>query len=239
MAKSVLNTLEGLPEALQAEYEVGEGGKFFLKVEGIEEHPSTAPLKRAKDHEKTARQKAEALAAESRAQLEALTIEKEELLKGVVPKDNITALETSWAARMEKQRTDLTAQISALDSSLKRAKISDVASTAAAQIAVDAEAAPILARYMADRLSVEIVDGEARTRVLDEDLKPSASTLEDLKKEFSGKKMFAHLILGSKASGGSAKGSQGGGSAPQTPGPNSTPKEWAAWAKEKAKSKGG
>ena len=54
------------------------------------------------------------------------------------------------------------------------------------------------------RLTTEIVDGKATTRVLDQDGKPSALTVEELKKEFVANEKFSSIIVGSNASGSGA-----------------------------------
>jgi len=239
--KAVLASLEGIPEPLQAEYELGADKRYYLKLEAMEGHPVDGPLVRAKDHEKTARQKAEAEAKEAREKLEALAIEKEELLKGLVPKDNITALEKSWADRSAKREAELNERITVLDKGLRQARVMDVAQTIAAKVAKSAVEAPVLLPFITARLSVELVDGEARTRVLDVEGKPSAATIDDLQKEIVANPMFASIIIGSKATGSGAQGSQSGGGAPKMPGPDSSPQEWAAWAKAKreARNSGG
>jgi hypothetical protein len=61
--KAVLPAIDELPEALHEMYEERDG-KFYLTLEGIEEHPSTSALRNALEAQKTARRKA---AEENRA----------------------------------------------------------------------------------------------------------------------------------------------------------------------------
>ena len=56
--KSVLTSLDGLSDDLKKEY-TEKDGKFYLDLEGLDEHHAVGALKRAKDHEKSLRQKAE------------------------------------------------------------------------------------------------------------------------------------------------------------------------------------
>ena len=60
-------------------------------------------------------------------------------------------------------------------------------------------------------MKLEMTEGEHIVRILDKDGKPSASNLDDLKKEVLGMKALAPLLSGSKASGSGAGGGQGGG----------------------------
>jgi hypothetical protein len=241
--KAVVTSLEGIPEALQAEYAPGEGGKFYLNLEGLEAgaadpHPAVGELARAKRREAEGKTKAEAKAQELAAKLEATILEKENLLKGTVPKDNFAALEASYKERSEREKGELKAslegEISKLSGSLKTVLVDNVAMSIASSIAADKVQIPVFLPHIAPRLAVEIgADGKATTRVLDREGKPSASTIEHLAKEFVANPMFAPLVLGSKATGGGASGGSGGGGAPQKPGLNDPPSAWAAYAKAK------
>jgi hypothetical protein len=87
-----------------------------------------------------------------------------------------------------------------------------VAQSLASELAVSGSA-PLLLPHIARRLKVEIVDGTPITRVLDASGKPSAASVDELKKEFIDNKAFAPVIVGSRASGGGAAGAGGGGGA--------------------------
>lgn len=56
MPKAVLENLDGLSEQLAAEYEEKDG-KFYLKLEGVDEHPSVVALKNAHERTKADRKK--------------------------------------------------------------------------------------------------------------------------------------------------------------------------------------
>lgn len=72
--------------------------------------------------------------------------------------------------------------------------------------------AAIMEHHVKARLTYEVVDGNPTVRVLTKDGKPSAFTVDDLKKEIRNDKMFAPFVVGSKATGG---GSPGKGAAGQ------------------------
>jgi hypothetical protein len=220
--KALVEKIDEIPETLRDEYEPVEGGKFALKIEGLEEgssHPAVGALARAKRREAESRAKAEEKARELAEKLEATILEKENLLKGTVPKDNFAALEASYKERSEREKSELQAklnnEITQLSGSLKTVLVDNVAREIAQGVAKDAESIPLFLPFLTNRLAVEMdADGKARTRVLDKDGKPSAATKADLAKEISALPMFAPLIMGSKATGGGAQGGSAGGGAP-------------------------
>lgn len=55
--KAVLDNLDDVPEAFHGEYEEKDG-KFFLSVEGVDDHPAVANLKSALERQKADRKKA-------------------------------------------------------------------------------------------------------------------------------------------------------------------------------------
>jgi hypothetical protein len=213
--KAMLASLEGVPEALAAEYKKGDDGKFYLEIDGIEEHAALGALKRAKEHEKTARQEAETIARDARAKLETLTTEMEGRLKGVIPKADADRLELSYKEKMAARETELAGQIKTLSGSLHSVLVDNVAQVLASNLAKDALSIPLLLPHIAPRLAVEMVEGRAITRVLDREGKPSASSLDDLQKEILATPMFAPVLSGGKASGGGAEGAGSGSGAPK------------------------
>lgn len=54
--KAVLENLDDVPEALHGEYEEKDG-KFYLKIDGVDDHPSVLALKNALERQKTDRRK--------------------------------------------------------------------------------------------------------------------------------------------------------------------------------------
>lgn len=235
--KAILDSLDGLPDALKGEYEQGEGGKFYLKVDGFEDgcaHPAVGALVRAKKREADARAKAETAAKEAREKLEAKETEMEQRLEGALPKSDVEALRKSYSDKAAARETELTGQITVRDNALKSVLVDSVALGLATRLAMEGSA-PVLLPHILPRLSVEIgSDGKAVTRVLDKEGKPSAATLADLEKEIVGTAMFAGVLIGSKATGGGAKGGNGGGGAPpKTDLTTATQQERAAYAKSK------
>ena len=206
--KAVLDSLEGLAPEFAKEYKQGSDGRYYLDIEGIDEHPDIGALKRAKDYEKAERQKLAAKLKEVQASLEALTEERDNILKGALPKADVEKLEESWKQKLAKREQELTEQINNLNGHLQRILVDNVAQ----QIATEISKAPaLLLPHIKQRLKVDFVDGKPVTKVLDADGSISALSIEDLKKEMVANPIYAPIIIGSKASGGGAEGGQRGG----------------------------
>lgn len=68
MLKAVLDSLDGLDDAVKSFYAETDG-KFILQIDGIDSHPTVAPLKNAYERTKTDRETAKAEAATLKAQI--------------------------------------------------------------------------------------------------------------------------------------------------------------------------
>lgn len=126
---------------------------------------------------------------------------------------DIEALEQSWTKKYETTMAELKQQYEPKLAEYERL-INDVTAGAsaakiAAEIAVPGSA-PALEQLIRPRLGSAIKNGKAVTVVLDENGKPSAQTLSELKEEFLNNAAVAPLIVGSRATGGGASESNGG-----------------------------
>jgi len=204
--KAILDSIEGIPEPIAKEYVKGEDGKFTLAVEGAED---VGALKRAKDHEKAARQTAEKTLKELQTLHEKSQEEIDEMRRGAIPKGDVEKLEGSWRTKLEKKEAELNAQVAARDVTLKSLLVDNIAQTIAAKISNSPD---LILPHIQRRLTTELDNGKFITRVLDHEGKPSALTIEELQKELTLDKRFAPIIIGSKASGGGASGGSGSGS---------------------------
>lgn len=197
---------ELLDDAIKAEYKK-DGDGFSLTVDGLED---TGALKRAKEHEKERRQKVEAELKEIKDQLTTKEDEIIDLRKGAVSKDDVEALERSYKEKLEKSEKEYSGRIQEAEGSLRSMLVDNVATKLANEISTVPE---LMSGAISARLTTEIVDGKATTRVLDQNGKPSALTVEELKKEFVANEKFSSIIVGSNASGSGAQGSGNGGGA--------------------------
>lgn len=207
--KYQIESLEGLDESIQSLYTEVDG-KYQLKVDGLDDG---AELKRAKEHEKEARKRAEAEAKQLRAEMDEMKTSLDEIKsKKARDSGDIDALEKSWADKLAKREAELSAQIEKANGSITSLLVDKEAATLAASLAVEGSAG-ILLPHIKQRLGVAEKDGSFVTVVNDGEGKPSALTIEELKQEFANNPAFAPVIVGSKASGGGASGGSGGGAA--------------------------
>jgi hypothetical protein len=172
-----------------------DGDDYVLDVEGGFE--DTGALKRAKQHEVDQHNatKAKLTTAES-----TLTTVQEELntLKAKGPKD-IRDLESSYQDKLRTEKEAGNARV-------KKAH-DQVIMAQAKVIATEISTVPaLMAREIAARLTV---DDDGVVRVVDKSGALSATTLDELKKEFLTNKDFAGIIKVSKASGSGAAGKAG------------------------------
>jgi hypothetical protein len=206
MLKYKIDSLDGVDKSLASFYEEKDGG-YVLKVEGIDDG---AELKRAKDHEKRARQQAEKERDELRAQFQAIEEERDNLLKGSVPKSNIEALEKSYKDKITKIEAQYGEQVGKLSGSINKLLVDNTAEALARELAVDGSAA-VLIPHIKARLAAEEREGQYQTIIKDNDGNPSALSVDDFKNEIRNNPAFAPLLVASKATGGGASQSQGGG----------------------------
>ncbi|WP_231598990.1 hypothetical protein [Salmonella enterica] len=184
---------DALTEEQQALYgESGEG--YQIAIEGIPDTSALDGLK-LKVEELLSEKKAEQKKREE-AEAEA---EKERLEK-LKKSGDIESLEKSWQEKLEKAEQDSRAKIDALNTSIHKMLVDNVALDLATSLC--GETAPVILPHLKTRLTVETdSDGNPVTRVVDSAGKLSAASLDDLKKEFTENKLFSALIIDSKASG--------------------------------------
>ncbi|EMT0827761.1 hypothetical protein WMC13_003683 [Salmonella enterica] len=184
---------DALTEEQQALY--GESGESYqIAIEGMPDTSALDGLK-LKVEELLSEKKAEQKKREE-AEAEA---EKERLEK-LKKSGDIESLEKSWQEKLEKAEQDSRAKIDALNASIHKMLVDNVALDLATSLC--GEAAPVILPHLKTRLTVETdSDGNPVTRVVDSAGKLSAASLDDLKKEFTENKLFSALIIDSRASG--------------------------------------
>ena len=122
--------------------------------------------------------------------------------------NDIEALENSWKQKLTDRENELTGQLAERDSVIASLTSGQTASNIASEIAMKGSEG-LVQRLISDRLTTEFHEGKAITRVLDANGKPSALSVDDLKKEIMNDKSFAPLIVGSKANGSDNPGKPG------------------------------
>lgn len=206
MLKNIIDKLEDVKEEFRSLYKEGADGKFYLQVDGDDREA----LIKAKDNEKK-------LAAQLRDELnktkkdlkdlaDKKTLDDDDRLK----KDgDIVALEASWKVKLDEAVAAKQTEVDTLNASLKKNTVDAVALKMAVELSKSPE---LLVPFIEKRLAMEMSEGKAITRVLDAEGKPSALSLEDLKKEISTDERFAAIVTGTQASGSGAKDADKGGS---------------------------
>lgn len=238
--KLELESVEGLSADVVKEYKLIEvdGKKTYkLDLEGLED---TGALKRAKDHEKNARQAAEKTAKELAERQEALQEELDQMRRGAIPKGDVEKLEGSWKEKLAKKETELTSERDAALGTLRTLLVDNIAQSIATKISNSPD---LIMPHIKARLTTEKTSEGYVTRVLDATGKPSALSIDELQKELTTDKRFSAIIIGSKASGGGAAGGSGAGSGAPVVDPKfnwakATPSQIAAQLKAKKEASG-
>ncbi len=206
MLKLELDKLDGLDDSVKSFYEEKDG-KFRLKVDGV---PDVSGRKNKVDQLLTEKKEADRKAKEAAEAAEA------ERQAALAKSGDIDALRQSYEAKLTKREKELMEQLTGLQSQVHGLTVGQTAMAVAVELAMDGSS-DVLLPHVKQRLSMEIVDGQAVTRVLDKAGKPSAMTIEELKTEFAANPAFAPIIKASKAAGGGASGgNNSGGGAPKS-----------------------
>lgn len=191
-----------LNEALKPEYKkVGE--EYQLNITGGPKVEDVTPLKNALENAKRERQ-------EAKDKVTTLETELDTLRAQVGDKSNDRAtLDASWQAKLDR----VTADYEAKDANYQKQLANLTIGKAASDIANAISTVPDLFEdKVSRRLEVDLTGDTPVIRVLDRDGKPSALTLDDLKKELAEDPRYKAIIKASDASGGGAGGAgQGGG----------------------------
>jgi DNA repair exonuclease SbcCD ATPase subunit len=126
---------------------------------------------------------------------------------------DIEAIEKSWDGKLKTQKKEYEDKIKKLTQQVEKLLIDDTVTKLATEIFTKPGRDQRLIR---ERLKVEYDGDTPVVRVLDKDGKPTALTLDDLKKETCENPDYEDILIGSKASGsGGAAGNKGGGAAKQ------------------------
>lgn len=121
---------------------------------------------------------------------------------------DVDTLTKSWQDKLTRRESELLEEVTKRDAQLMNLTVNATAQSIASELAVQGSAG-VLAKLVRDRLKYE----DGKVSVLDAEGKPSALTVDELKKEIADDPGLAPLIVGSRASGGGASGARGGGAA--------------------------
>lgn len=219
------DAFDALDDAQKAFYKQ-DGDNYLLDVDD----EAFDALKEEKRKAQEAKDTLEAELAEMRRKSAAAEEKaREDAAKAAKAAGDVDALEKSWKEKHERDvaaaRTD--GQKATL--ALKNLFVNQVANNMANEISTVPD---LLVDRIKARLDLEISDGMPITRVLTADGKPSALSLDDLKKEFVDNKSYAAIIKGSNAHGGGAGGGRDGDGVPNKKLSEMTATEEAKFANE-------
>lgn len=113
--------------------------------------------------------------------------------------DKNAALEKSWNEKHNLTVKELSEKNATLRSQVKNSILESHAKTLASELFTIPS---VMMRSVMDRLDVDFSDNGPVLKVLDAERKPSASTLDDLRKELLANKEFSSILIASKARGG-------------------------------------
>ena len=173
------SAFDALHETLKTEYKV-EGDKYTLDLDGGDE------LLRAKDHETNERKKREKELEAAKSELAAITA------KITAKELDVAGVEKMWRDKVDAMQAD----IQKADTEYKTRYSQTLVAAEADKIARDISKSPsLLSRIIAERLSVEFVDGEPLLRVKTADGKPSVMTAKELATEIAANPEYEPIII--------------------------------------------
>jgi hypothetical protein len=203
-----------LPALLKEHYAstADADGNHVLDLEGGDD---VSVLKRTIEYVKNEKAQLKAkLDAETTKRLEiesALESEKADKSKG---DERIAKIENGWKEKMTNREKELIAQRESVEKALQTQMVESVVSGLAGELALGNPAnAKILSQLLSRNFKAEIVDGKARTVVLDDDGQPTVLNVQEFKKKVVDSGEFKSLITANNSSGGGAAGAVKGGGA--------------------------
>lgn len=201
-----VETLDGIDAAVHSLY-TKDGDKYRLSVDGLPKGEDVGGLKSKIDE--LLAEKKDASARAKAAEAAAKAAQEEAARKA----GDTDALDKSWREKLAAREAELSESMTRQTKAITAMTVESTAIRMAAELAGDLGTADLLIPHIMRRLAVEERDGMFVAAVRDSHGKPSAATIEELKKEFVANPLFSRVIAGSKASGGGADGKPGLGSA--------------------------
>jgi hypothetical protein len=217
MLKSKITKAEfdALADALKAVYKQ-DGDNYLLQSDDAAELRALLATERDErkrlETEKAQREAAEEAARQEAARVAAEAARKEaEAAEALARKNNdISALEASWAAKLEAAKKEGEQETQRLRTMLENVLVDKEAEALANKIST---APDLLKPAIKARLQADLTGDTPITRVLDAAGKPSAANLAELEQEIVANKNYAAIIISTNANGGGANGNGLGGGA--------------------------
>lgn len=183
-----------LSDVIKAEY-LTDGEGYKLDALGLED---TGPLKRAHERVKAELADVNNKLSDAEKQISTLFDPKKA--------QDINLLTKSYEKKLEDQKAEFEATNKKNTGFITKTLLDSKAESLANELA--GKNAKLILPHIKSRLAADFEGDEPVTRVLDDKGQVSASTIDDLKKEFVANKDFSSIIIGSKASGGAGNPKQ-------------------------------
>lgn len=208
--KFKLASLEGIAEDVQKLYKKVADGSYQLDLEGAPAGGGDdlaglkAKVQELLDEKKTEQQK------RKQAEDEAARIKAEADLEAAKKKGNIDEITKSLRDMHAAELAKKDEVINSLNGTVTEITVGAKAQELAAKLAKSPEVIPGLLPHIRSRLSVEVAEGKHTVRVMGDDGKPSALTIDEFEAHLKTVPYLQPLIIGSRASGGGNNGGGGG-----------------------------
>lgn len=221
---AVVDTIDTIPEALRTEY-TEKDGKFYLNVDGLDNHHGVTGLKTALGSERQANKALKDL----KAKYDSLGLSHEEI-EALISKDATAAAEAlrkkgdvegilkQHQTKWEKEKGELTAALDGANTAARVAIVDASITSALGKAKVTPEGAALLPAILGKRVDLTIANGKPVHKIVQADGETAMAgsgsdglaTYDDLIAE--AKKSFPSLFEGTGAGGGGTppKGGQGG-----------------------------
>lgn len=122
---------------------------------------------------------------------------------------DVEALEKSWQEKFDKALAEANGKAEGLTALVSRLTAGNTAKSIAAELALKGSES-VLEALIAPRLAADFTGDDVKVSVRDVTGKPSALTIDDLKKEIASNPAFKPLLAGTQGSGAGGAGANGG-----------------------------
>ena len=221
---AVVESIDTVPEALRGEYTEKEG-KFYLNIEGVDNHHAVGGLKNALKSERDANKALKDLKTKYDAlglthdEIEALIAkDTESVTKALKQKGDFDGLLKQHQTKWEGERKSLSERAEGAESAARVAIVDASITTGLNKAKATIEGMALLPAILGKRVDLKIVNGKPVHKILNADGEAMAGTASDGFATYDdliaeAKKSFPSLFEGSGAGGGGTprKGGGGGG----------------------------
>lgn len=219
---AVVDSIDAVPEALRGEY-AEKDGKFYLNIEGVDNHHAVANLKGALGKERAAnkglkdlKDKYEALGLSHEEIADLISKNEAAAAEALRKKGDVEGILKQHQTKWEKEKGELTAALDGANTAARVAIVDASITTGLNKAKATAEGMMLLPSILGKRVDLKIVNGKPAYKILNTDGEPMAGTAPDGLATYDdliaeAKKLFPSLFEGSGAGGGGSPHKAAGG----------------------------